>query len=86
MCGDEAVPKIFKGDNLTITLNNQKVDIDLLNLVSYSSSMYGCRDTSRVNNNSSFDLFLTTDFRKSHAKTRAYKELYRQLSLSCITR
>ncbi|XP_065207621.1 cleavage and polyadenylation specificity factor 73 [Planococcus citri] len=32
MCGDEAVPKIFKGDKLTITLNNQKVNIDLLNL------------------------------------------------------
>lgn len=35
MCGDEAVPKIFKGDKLTITLNNQKVNIDLLNLVSF---------------------------------------------------
>ena len=35
MCGDEAVPKIFKGDKLTITLNAQKVNIDLLSLVSY---------------------------------------------------
>lgn len=33
MCGDDAVPKIFKGDKLAITLNNQKVNIDLLNLV-----------------------------------------------------
>lgn len=35
MCGDEAVPKIFKGDKLTIVLNGNKVHIDLLNLVSY---------------------------------------------------
>lgn len=35
MCGDEAVPKIFKGDKLTITLNAKKVNIDLLTLVSY---------------------------------------------------
>lgn len=33
MCGDEAVPKIFKGDKLTIVLDCKKVNIDLLTLV-----------------------------------------------------
>lgn len=45
MCGDEAVPKIFKGDKLTIVLDCKRVYIDLITLVCdiyflYDNSIY----------------------------------------------
>jgi len=33
MFGEEAVPKLIKGDNLQININNKRVEINLNNLV-----------------------------------------------------
>lgn len=37
MFGEDSVPKIFKGEKLFVTVNNNKADIDLVNLVSVYS-------------------------------------------------